>query len=1217
MKKAIFLFLSIFIATSSFSQKAYKTLMNDLSVNFYDVCVEADKYFETHDKNVKGSGWKGYQRWKNANEYKYYPSGNRNNIDPFFPENAFKSFKKNNSENKSLFNNGWEELGPWSIDSITGHYSAGLGRIETVYVDPNDSNKIYIGSRSGGFWKSINGGVNWQGGSTDFLAASGVNTIAVSPTNSDSILINVRNSRNGYSHGVYRSTDGGISWSISNFNPITVGFGGLGSSFRISKIAYHPTIPNLIFIGTNYGIYKSNNNLTSWTRLLNTGDITEIAFHPTNSSIIYLYDNYYWGANEDYVMRSTDMGLSYSQSAQIIGNLDNTGHLSVSPICPNCLYFASTQGVWKSTNNGINFTFLNNPSQSCLGFAVNDTDTTNMIYGYVDIMATTDGGNTFSQVSSWSLGSTNGAGSGHQTSYITSTDYVHADLHPAICVNGVFYVGTDGLFAKSIDGGQNWQNLSQGLGIRENYKLGVSQSNHFRSVSGSQDNGTSIKHKDCWIEFYGADGMEGIIHPLNDDWIIGSLQNGGRRRTINGGQTQTGVSPVGQSGSGNAAWEAPIAYDPNNQMTVYNFSTTVYKSLDFGSTWNYVGSPTTFTGTISKAAIAENNSNIIVISRGDKIDKSINGGVSFVGIKNNLPNHSIEDIAFDPNNDDVIIVVNGRYENNSEKVYITTNGGASWTNITYNLGNMPLRSVIIDHTDSSNIYLGAEIGVYTMPINGNSWSLYNTNLPNCTVEEMEIVYGSNTIKAATWGRGMWEYAIVGRNDFPSIITTKITNQPTNVFPKESIDQFITSVISYNNTLSSVYVKWSINNPVFDNTISMINTIDSTWVSSTFIPSFPESTKIYFKVFAVGNNNDTTETYKFMYTVKPFDYCAATGNTSAGNLYISSVNLHTLSNNTNNNSYSLYTSPVTTLRIDSTYTITLNGVSGWAENDYAVWIDYNRDTEFSTSEEILYAIDAGGNASNTFTVPNNAVVSDTLLMRVRVSYFGDNPSPCNNQFGEVEDYYIILKDCSSMGIDVQTACFTYNWIDGNTYTSSNDTATYTLTNALGCDSVVTLNLTIDTVDLSLTVNGPTITANATGAIYQWLYCDTNFAIINGETSQGFTSITNGSYAVMITDGACTDTSACEQITGVGILQNNFNTEFKLYPNPTNGLLTIDMGNVYNEVKIQVKNDLGQTILSKEINHNNLILLNLNNQDNGVYFIHINSNNKVAVIKVIKE
>ena len=116
-------------------------------------------------------------------------------------------------------------------------------------------------------------------------------------------------------------------------------------------------------------------------------------------------------------------------------------------------------------------------------------------------------------------------------------------------------MATDGYLCSSSDNGVTWDILSQGTGIRENYSLGVSQSNHFRSIAGSQDNGTSIKHETTWLEFYGADGMEGIIHPLNDDWMIGSVQNGIRRRTKDGGITQGSVTPSGQTGS----WDSSLS----------------------------------------------------------------------------------------------------------------------------------------------------------------------------------------------------------------------------------------------------------------------------------------------------------------------------------------------------------------------------------------------------------------------------------------------------------------------------------------------------------------------------------------------------------------------------------------------------------------------------------------------------------------------------------
>ena len=119
--------------------------------------------------------------------------------------------------------------------------------------------------------------------------------------------------------------------------------------------------------------------------------------------------------------------------------------------------------------------------------------------------------------------------------------------------------------------------------------------------------------------------------------------------------------------------------------------------------------------------------------------------------------------------------------------------------------------------------------------------------------------------------------------------------------------------------------------------------------------------------------------------------------------------------------------------------------------------------------------------------------------------------------------------SNTGTDIQTACDSYTWIDGNTYTSNNNTATHTLSNAGGCDSVVTLDLTINTVDNGITNSSPALMANATGAAYQWLDCDNNYSLIAGETNQSFTATANGSYAVEVTQNNCRDTSNCELVT----------------------------------------------------------------------------------------
>ena len=190
----------LFFGSSVLAQNGptYKDLMNDPSINFYDVCEAADLYFEIHPKG-KGSGWKGYQRWKAENEPHFYPSGERKSVPLDFAEQNFMAFQiANPTSKRGLNTERWKDLGPYSANNISGGYNPGIGRVEAFWVNPNNSDHIYLGSRSGGFWKTTDGGSTWMN-TTDQLIASGVNTIAVSPTNPDSVWINVRNGGNARS----------------------------------------------------------------------------------------------------------------------------------------------------------------------------------------------------------------------------------------------------------------------------------------------------------------------------------------------------------------------------------------------------------------------------------------------------------------------------------------------------------------------------------------------------------------------------------------------------------------------------------------------------------------------------------------------------------------------------------------------------------------------------------------------------------------------------------------------------------------------------------------------------------------------------------------------------------------------------------------------------------------------------------------------------------
>ena len=982
----------------------WKQMANDNNINLYDVVDEAESYFQNIDKSKKGSGWKKYQRWLYENEPKFYPSGDRSNVDPYHSARAFKNFiLKNPNSNRLESTNGWYELGPHYIEEVTGHYAVGLGRVESFYVDPNNSDRIFLGSRSGGFWKTIDGGLSWEN-TTDFLFASGVNTIAVSPTNPNRVMINVRNSNNGTTHGIYQSFDGGNTWSITNFNPNNLNWGGLGTNNSINKIMYHPTVPNLVFVGTSEGLYRSDDSFETFNIIAVgnhpsgfTQNYDFIEFHPTNENIIYTstYNN------DSRIYVSTNIGQSFVQSGEIIGNSSNI-KLSISAACEDCVYVGSSDGVWKSNDQSETFALIGNPEISNYGaFAVSDTDQNLLLFGDIDTHMSYDGGQTWNQVTYWATGNEN---------YDTTGQYVHADIRGARSLNGVFWVNTDGLLAKSNDNGASWE-FFEGQSIRENYCLGASQSNHYRTIVGSQDNGTSIKNENTWIEFYGADGMEGIIHPLNDDWMIGTIQNGGKRRTKDGGYSQDGATPDDFSG----AWVTPLIFNPNDQMSVYTASNILYKSEDFGSNW-FTISESLFDGNINNVAIAENNSEIIAVTYGSRIKISTDGGVNFNEVSSPvLPNSSIKDIAFDPSNDNNIVLTYGSYYNDNQKIFLSNNLGQSWSNITYNLGNMPIRCVAIDHSEDSTIYVGAEIGIYKKTMSENTWQLYNENLPNTTIMELEIIYGSNTLRATTWGRGVWECSLAGRENYPLIKTTRISNQPTEYHPKEGIEQFITSTIQYDEELTSVYVEWS--TETSSGIIPMVNNNDDSWVTETHIPNFEHGTKVFFKVYAESYDGLLSETYKFMYKIKENIFCTPSMNCSYGDGF-QLFQLEDINNESECEGYGDFTDLSTELDQGGDYTLTVT--TGYGDQYIKVWIDFNDDTEFSENEVIVnnYIIEPGMNGTGEFTetielsIPEDANLGQHIL-RAKTNWAGNVPANACEEttYGETEDYSVIITSAS--------------------------------------------------------------------------------------------------------------------------------------------------------------------------------------------------------------
>lgn len=154
-----------------------------------------------------------------------------------------------------------------------------------------------------------------------------------------------------------------------------------------------------------------------------------------------------------------------------------------------------------------------------------------------------------------------------------------------------------------------------------------------------------------------------------------------------------------------------------------------------------------------------------------------------------------------------------------------------------------------------------------------------------------------------------------------------------------------------------------------------------------------------------------------------------------------------------------------------------------------------------------------------------------------------------------------------------------------------------------------------IDNGITNNSPTLSANLSGATYQWLDCNNNYAQINGETNQSFTSSNNGSYAVEITTNNCIDTSICESINNVGIYGDLEIDNAIIYPNPSNGVFSINFNSMQDNISVAIKSITGSLISKSTYINVKTIPVNIKNAA-GLYILEIKTNSGLITSKIIK-
>lgn len=243
--------------------------------------------------------------------------------------------------------------------------------------------------------------------------------------------------------------------------------------------------------------------------------------------------------------------------------------------------------------------------------------------------------------------------------------------------------------------------------------------------------------------------------------------------------------------------------------------------------------------------------------------------------------------------------------------------------------------------------------------------------------------------------------------------------------------------------------------------------------------------------------------------------------------------------------------------------------------------------------------------------------DTFTWIDGITYTASTNSPAwtlPNQYGcdSTLTLHLTLGQ-SNAAVDSQIACNSFTWINGITYTSSNNSATSILTNASGCDSVVTLDLTLNTLVTTVSQNGAVLTADQAGASYQWVNC-AGYVPINGANSQSFTPTSNGDYAVVLSSANCLDTSVCISINNIGNGENGQFQAIGLFPNPSASNFFLDLQTVSGLLSVRIIDALGQEVYHQAHLGGAVLPLRLE-EKSGVFWVVVSADNQRAVLRLV--
>ncbi len=667
--KKIFAYIIIIVLTFcttiiSGQEPGFDIWQNPDTDDFSIIQQQAENYFLDKDKG-QGSGYKQWKRWEYMNQHRLTPDGKITNYTKR-NWNAYQKYFEDNPQYKNpdptdVTNGSWNFIA--ASDYVLGSGTGpGIGRVNCIAFHPTNPNIFYIGMPSGGLWKTTNIGTTWTC-LTDGMPSLGVSGIVVHPTSPNTIYILTGDGdgTDTRSVGVMKTINGGENWHFTGLVWEIQDYVGA------YKLIMHPNSSSILFAVTTEGIYKTSNGGSSWSLVIE-GSCEDLEFKPGDATIMY--------AEGDYFYRSTDTGESWDTITAGAPSWFQRIAIGVTPANPNYVYLLAGpatddgefKGLYRSTNSGLSFTLQSN-TPNILGsspsgaddkdqcwydhaIAISRTDASKIMTGGINTWVSNDFGVTWTITSvSW---------------LPNSVGFTHADIHALEInpLNNVLYCGSDGGIFKSNDFGDTWIDLSSGINNSQFYRIAGTESDFNLIIGGTQDNGSNKwTGGSSMLHIYGKDGMDCMVDHSNSDILYYCAQNGDLRKSIDGGQTHSGIKPDSVVGT----WVTPIIMDPTNSNIIYYGSYHyVCKSTDGGNTWI----KTEAEGG-DALAIGTSNPDYIYSSNGLDLFRSDNGAESWTTLA--TPDyHSLTFIAVDPGNHLRIFGTVGNY-NEGDKVYRSTN----------------------------------------------------------------------------------------------------------------------------------------------------------------------------------------------------------------------------------------------------------------------------------------------------------------------------------------------------------------------------------------------------------------------------------------------------------------------------------------------------------------------------------------------------------------